>query len=86
VKRTAATNLKFEKSSSTLEDILIQQSSPSDKTGLGYDEQKNIEESGSSESPVKKVEEKCSRLPDAKARVVMPLVCQCCLWKWSTLK
>ena len=40
-----ATNLKFEKSSPTLEEILHQQGSPSDKTSIGYDHnQKDIEE------------------------------------------
>jgi len=45
VKGTVATNLKFEKISSALEDILNQQISPSDKTSIRYDhKQKHIEE------------------------------------------
>ena len=39
MKKTAATSLKFKKSSSTLDDILSYQRSPHVKTGLGYDEE-----------------------------------------------
>jgi hypothetical protein len=50
--------LKFEKSSSALEDILNQQISPSDKTGIGYDhKQKHIEEEKSFKLP-RKTEER----------------------------
>jgi hypothetical protein len=58
VKRTAATNLKFEKSSSAIQDILNEQRSPSDKTCIGYDhKQKHIEEEKSFKLP-RKTEER----------------------------
>ena len=43
--RIAATNLKFKRSSSTLDDILGYQRSPLVKTGLGYDEEEITKDS-----------------------------------------
>ena len=60
-------NLKFKKSSTTLDNMLNYQRSPFDKTGLGYDEQKNVEKGESSKPPTKKVEEECSKIPENKS-------------------
>jgi hypothetical protein len=55
---TASINLKFDKSSSSFEEILNQQISPSDKTGIGYDHKmKHIEEEKSFKLP-RKTEER----------------------------
>jgi hypothetical protein len=58
VKRKVSTNLKFEKSSLALEEILNQQISLTDKIGIGYDnKQKHIEEEKSFKLP-RKTEER----------------------------
>ena len=52
---TAATNLKFEKSSSALENILNQQRSQYDKAGIGYStKQEHTVEKNEFRSPKKK--------------------------------
>ena len=53
--KIAATNLKFKRSSSTLDDILSYQRSPLVKTGLGYDKEETTEDF---KLPEKKTEEK----------------------------
>ena len=42
--KIVAINLKFKRSSSTLDDILSYQRSPLVKTGLGYDKEETIED------------------------------------------
>lgn len=59
LERTATTNLKFEKSTMILDEILSHQRSPFDKTGIGYDKSlKNLKEGESSKLPEKEVEKK----------------------------
>ena len=66
LEKTTTTNFKFEKSTLILYDIIIQQISPLDKTSLGYDEWKNVEEGESSKPPTKKVG--CSRRNEDKSK------------------
>jgi hypothetical protein len=57
VKRTSSTNLKFDKSSSDLEDILNQQIYLGDKTCIGYDyKHKHIKEEKNFKLPRKNEE------------------------------
>ena len=55
-------SLKFERSSTILDNILEQQKSPHDKTGIGYDNtQKNLEKGESFKVSKKRIEEKSKR-------------------------